>query len=87
MQRFCLALMVAAACTRPQPQPVVHPWRELAWTDAIRVAYDAASVRLLQDGAYEVMIRQDYRARQTFRDTAYTQQEMRVRLLRRRRQA
>ncbi|HEU4561926.1 MAG TPA: hypothetical protein VFS20_29135 [Longimicrobium sp.] len=56
------------------------PWRELARTDAIRVTYDHSSAQLLQDGAWQVMVRQDYTTRQTFRDTAYTQQEMRVRL-------
>ena len=80
MRRFCVTLIAAAACTRPQPQPVAQPWPELARTDAGRVTYDPASTRLLRDGAYEVMVRHDYTRPRTFQDTAYTQQEMRVRV-------
>jgi hypothetical protein len=79
MRRFCLLLLMAA-CT-PQPRTVVvQPWPELARTGAIRVSYDPASARLLQDGSYEVMVRQDHRARQIFHDTAYTQQDTRIRV-------
>lgn len=80
MRRFWVMFIVAAACTAPQPQPVVRPWPELARMDGILVTYDPSSARLLQDGAYEVMVRRDHVGQQTFQDTAYTQQEMRVRV-------
>lgn len=80
MKGLLVMSIAAAACARPQPQPVVRPWPELARMEGIVVTYDPASARLLRDGAYEVMVRRDHASRQTFQDTAYTQQEMRVRL-------
>lgn len=79
MRRLCV-LLLAAGCTAQPRTVVVQPWPELARTGATRVSYDPASARLLQDGSYEVMVRQDHRSRQVFRDTAYTQHDTRIRV-------